>query len=133
MLLPAFILRIVFNIRLQNAFAIILCVNFVDLFALELHRAIAEKMLRDERAVIARAKANIARWLSSGSFPNEVGAPLREWREILERETPENLRRLLVQQTDEGQRLRSSSPFTGILSKAEREAIMKKCAEIEPI
>ncbi|HMS08419.1 MAG TPA: hypothetical protein PKE66_02955 [Pyrinomonadaceae bacterium] len=107
--------------------------NFVDLFALELHRAIAEKMLRDERAVIARAKANIARWLNSGNFPNEIGAPLREWMKILESESPANLRKLIVEQSDEGQRLRSSSPFTGILSKAEREAIMKKCAEIEPV
>lgn len=107
--------------------------NFVDLFALELHRAIAEKMLRDERAVIAKAKSIISRWLSSGNFPNEIGAPLREWSEILERESPANLRKLIVEQSDEGQRLRSSSPFTGILSKAERDVVWKKCAEIVPV
>lgn len=107
--------------------------NFVDLFSLELHRAIADKMLRDEEVVLKKAKENIVRWLKNGNVSGEAGSPILEWKEILDRESPAYIRRLLTALTPDGQRLRSSSPFTGILSKRERDAIMKNCAEIEPI
>jgi hypothetical protein len=37
---------------------------------------------------------------------------------------------LLVDPSDEGKRLRQSTPFAGILSKAEREAITRKMPSI---
>ncbi len=107
--------------------------TFVDLLSLELHKAVVEKMRGDEGTVIRRAKANVARWLRNENFRGEAGAPLREWQSILESNTPDEIGRLLISQTDDAQRLRSSSPFTGILTRKERDAILQKCAEIEPV
>lgn len=103
--------------------------NFVDRYSLTLHRAIAEKMLRDEDRILRIARGNLARWLKKESFAGSSGIPLREWQRILGNSTPTQIRRILTADTDESQRLRSSSPFTGILTKAERDKYWSECAE----
>ena len=45
-----------------------------------------------------------------------------EWVELLKRPWPE-IRTILLEESDEGQRLRSSHPFTGLISDEERDAI----------
>ena len=99
--------------------------NFIDLFNLILHRAVAEKLRQDAKSVLQTARNNINRWLTK----NESSA-LLEWRRILETRTPEEIIKIISQDSDEGQRLRSSSPFAGVLSEAEREKIWSECAEI---
>ena len=49
----------------------------------------------------------------------------REWRKILTRPWSE-IRRLLLDESDEGQRLRSSKPFAGIVTEEERLAIIER-------
>ena len=104
--------------------------NFVDRYSLILHRAIAEKMLRDEERILRIARSNLDRWLKKESFAGSTGIPLREWQQILENSTSAQIRRILTADTDESQRLRSSSPFTGILTKAERDKYWSECAEV---
>jgi len=102
--------------------------NFVDLFNLMFHRALAKKLRRDEKRVLQIARNNLNRWLKKNkSFA------LLEWREILETHTPNKIIKVISQDTDEGQRLRSSSPFAGVLTEAERERIWSECAEIRPV
>lgn len=104
--------------------------NFVDRYSLSIHRAVAEKMITDESAVISIARANLDRWLNSESFdPNERHA-LLEWKEILDDSEPAVIRRIITADTDEGQRLRSSSPFVGILTPDELKKFWSECAEI---
>ena len=107
--------------------------NFVDLYSLTLHRVVAEKMLADEEKVLQTARNNLARWLKSESFAGSEKFALLEWQKILENSTPEEIRKAITADTDEGQRLRSSSPFVGVLSEAEREKIWSECAEIRPV
>lgn len=104
--------------------------NQVDQFSYLLHLAIADKIRADSLSVIERARENVDRWLASGRF--EYGAELVfiEWRRILAELTPGEVIRLITEQTDQGQRLRSSTPFTGILTNAERETIWSQCAEV---
>ncbi len=99
--------------------------NFVDLFNLMLHRAVAERLRQDAKTVLQIARNNLNRWLKK----NENSA-LLEWRKILETHTPEEIIKIISQDTEEGQRLRSSSPFAGVLSDAERDKIWSECAEI---
>lgn len=99
--------------------------NFVDLFNLMLHRAVAKKLRRDAKSVLRISHDNLNRWLKK----NENSA-LLEWRKILETHTPEEIIKIISQDTNEGQRLRSSSPFVGVLSETERERIWSECAEI---
>lgn len=99
--------------------------NFIDVFNLMLHRAVAEKLRQDAKPVLQIARDNLNRWLKK----NENSA-LLEWRQLLETHTPEEIIKIISQDTDEGQRLRSSSPFVGVLSEVERERIWSECAEV---
>jgi hypothetical protein len=107
--------------------------NFVDYFSLMLHRVVAEKMFIDEAKVLQTARNNLARWLQSESFAGSERFALLEWQEILENSTTAEIRKIITQDTDEGQRLRSSSPFVGVLAETEREKIWSECAEIRPV
>ena len=99
--------------------------NSVDFFSLTLHRAVAEKMLTNEDGVLRIARENLDRWLNSPSFAKRGRRALLEWKEILDFSEPEVIRRIITADTDEGQRLRSSSPFAGVLTDEERENCMK--------
>jgi hypothetical protein len=57
-------------------------------------------------------------------------ASLREWMKILDRKRADEIADMITSDTDEGQRLRSSSPFVGILSHEERDKTWSECAEI---
>jgi len=98
---------------------------FLDEFSLLLHREIAARMRRNSREILKIAKENLNRWIAA---QGDVSA-LLEWKDLLENNTPEKLARIITQKNGEGQRLRSSSPFAGVLSESEREAIWRKCAE----
>ncbi len=87
----------------------------------------------DEAEVLQIAHHNLERWLKRESFAGSERFALLEWQKILENFTPEKIRKIITQDTDEGQRLRSSSPFVGVLSEVEREKIWSECAEIEPV
>lgn len=100
---------------------------FLDEFSLRLHREIAERLRRNPNEILHIAKENLNRWLAA---QGDVAA-LLEWKNLLENVASERLIKIITQETEEGQRLRSSSPFAGILSEAEREAIWRKCAERE--
>ena len=63
---------------------------------------------------------NIERWPKPhGDLPRAH----EEWRNLIEDEPWEKLRDILVEESDEGQRLRSSSHFAGIVTPEERERI----------
>lgn len=97
--------------------------NFVDLFSLMLHASVAEKLRLNPNEVLQIAQQNLNRWLE-----NENSA-LIEWQKILETYSPKEIIKIITQDTDEGQRLRSSSPFVDILSEMERDKIWNECAK----
>lgn len=91
----------------------------IDARSLALHEAIAAKIDADPgRRGLAEARANCQRWLRQHSTPAH-----EEWAAILENDW-EQVRAVLLQESEEGQRLRQSSPFAGILSTTERLAIL---------
>ena len=83
-----------------------------------------------EAEVLQTARNNLERWLKSESFAGSERFALLEWQKILDDSTAEEIIKIITQDTDEGQRLRSSSPFAGVLSEAEREKVWSECAEI---
>ena len=90
----------------------------LDERSLALHRLVADKVLADP-ALLAKARENIRRWrANSGS----ATLTLTEWGEILDG-TAEQVARLLTERSERASRLRQSSPFTGILTEAERRVI----------
>src|SRR5438270_4479671 len=89
---------------------------FLDEFALAYHRAVAERLRAEPEAVLQCARRNLNRWTEGDAFGAGEWASLEEWREILGGSDVERLIEIITDTTDEGQRLRSSSPFVGALS-----------------
>ena len=90
--------------------------------SLEMMKRIAQHIDAEPVRWMAHARANLARWIREAN-EQEATYTQREWRALLERHDWHRLRAMLLAETDEGQRLRSSHPFTGILSVHERRAV----------
>jgi len=88
------------------------------------HQVIAERLRADPTRVIGRAQANLARWAGrySGRPPPQW---MREWQSLLEGPV-ETVLQVLTGADEESVRLRSSSPFAGILSAQERQNIIER-------
>ena len=100
--------------------------SFSDLLA----RAVADKLERDP-SLLRIAIENIGRWLTQGV----ITAPNRflRWRELCERAAfdataLQDILELLRSDTEEARRWRDFSPFAGVLSSAERRAIIRQCS-----
>jgi hypothetical protein len=91
----------------------------LDARSLAMHCKVVQKISRDPQ-LLDKAKENLRRWIakSAGSKPRY----LREWEEILERPWHE-IAGLITDMSEEATRLRSSSPFAGVISPEEREQI----------
>lgn len=90
-----------------------------DARSLAMHCVIAEKISRDPK-LLGIARENIARWSAKSADPQR--GYLKEWRDILDREWSE-IAELMTNMSEEATRLRSSSPFAGVLDARERERI----------
>ena len=97
-----------------------------DFRSLDIHTLIADKIVHDPDLVINRAISNISRWKALNDTPQPY---LDEWLEIINK-GPEFLIEFLKSTSEDGQRLRSSSPFTGILSEQERLEIFNKYSDL---
>jgi len=88
-----------------------------DWRSLEMHRLIAKK-LEANPSLVERARSNISRWKSlRGETP-----AYSKWEDILSSGN-DRILRALTAEDQESARLRSSTPFTGILSATERKEI----------
>jgi hypothetical protein len=102
---------------------------FLDEFALAYHRAVAERLRAEPDAVLERARLTLSRWSEGDVFEAGEQASLEEWRVILGVTDVDRLIEIMTDTSDEGQRLRSSSPFVGALSPEERLEILAACEQ----
>src|SRR5665213_2561327 len=87
----------------------------IDQRSLAMAKAVVERIDRDpERAGLKKAKAACERWFHSDPTP-----AIGEWMAILERSWDE-IRQVLLDESEEGQGLRQSTPFSGVLTPQER-------------
>ena len=93
--------------------------RILDARSLAMHCRIVQKISRDPR-LLEKAKDNLSRWST------KIGGPkphyLMEWQEILDKPWL-TVAEIMTSMSEEGTRLRSSSPFAGILTEKEREQI----------
>ena len=94
--------------------------EWIDERSLALHEAVAAR-LEAEPQLLEVARANLKRWLAA-----RPAAALREWQRLLDSLPLPQLVQLLRSPEEEAARLRQSSPFAGILSRAERQAILSR-------
>ena len=90
----------------------------IDERSLALHRLVAAK-LRADPAILNEARDNLLRWQKMDGSPV---LPLSEWEKILSG-TPSQVAAFLEERSERATRLRQSSPFAGILTEAERNAV----------
>jgi hypothetical protein len=84
-----------------------------------MHCKIAQKITRDP-TLLDKARANLERWIAKSG--DRQPPYLREWQQILERPWPE-IAELITSMSEDATRLRSSSPFAGVLTPREREQV----------
>ena len=91
----------------------------IDRRSLEMARLVVKKIDADP-SLFRVAHENLQRWrrVRGGTLPRCS----EEWEKLLERPWTE-IRNILLDESDEGQRLRSSHPFTGLVSEKERRRI----------
>lgn len=92
-----------------------------DYRSLALHKAVAQKIEQDP-SLLQKAIDNIERWKKQNNYSQPY---LDEWLEHINL----GLQHLLVfmqEKTEEAARLRSSSPFVGIITQEERDEIFRK-------
>lgn len=100
----------------------------IDELVLEYHRLIADRLQADPESVLEHARSNLERWMAAHQGTGSAYA-LEEWQQLLNNKTTQELIRLITEESDRGQRLRSSTPFTGILSAQERMELRAKNEE----
>ncbi len=94
--------------------------EWIDERSLALHEAVAAKLQREPK-LVELARANLKRWLAQ-----ESAAPLLEWQRLLDILPLPKLLELLRSPDEDATRLRQSSPFAGLLTPAERQAILSR-------
>ena len=87
--------------------------------SLAMHAVIAEKIQRNPK-LLDVAHRNLERWRAR--WDDQAPAWHREWTDIMQRPWPE-IAAIITEPSEEGARLRQSTPFAGILSTAERRRI----------
>lgn len=93
--------------------------RLLDARSLAMHCKIAQKISRNPE-LLTVAKQNLARWRQKSAGDNPPY--LAEWQEILDRPWME-IAGFITNTSEEATRLRSSSPFAGVLSTVERRRI----------
>lgn len=81
---------------------------------------IARKLRQDSR-ILPLARRNLRKWTKLDG--SNVRPVFKEWNSILTRLNAVEIAKFLCSDTPMARRLRQSSPFAGVLTKAEREAI----------
>ena len=95
------------------------------------HPEIDRRSLERAKLIVAKVDANpsliriavenLERWMKrTGDVPNACDV---EWMALVTERPWSELRAILLDESDEGQRLRSSHPFIGILTDEERESV----------
>ena len=94
---------------------------WIDARSLDMARIVVARIDADP-VLVHVAHDNLARWRRRHGGLSRAH---REWAEILERPWAE-IREILLDESDEGQRLRSSSPFVGIVTEEERWRVIAR-------
>jgi hypothetical protein len=96
--------------------------RLIDERSLAFDRLIVEKLRRDP-TLVDKARANLSRWLQT--YDQRSVPTLLEWQRLLDGPFVELLA-ILESTGERAARLRQSSPFCGILTPAERLAIIRE-------
>ena len=104
--------------------------DLIDRRSLELHRLVAGK-IRQQPELMDLVRDKLDRTLGESRLSDSCKDALREWQTIFSLKSFEEILEILVEDSDEGQRLRQSTPFSGILSQQERGEVFRRYESAE--
>jgi len=104
--------------------------DLIDRRSLDLNRLVAEK-IRQQPELMNMVREKLDRILGEPRFSESCKDALREWQTIFSLKSSNEILEILVEDSNEGQRLRQSTPFTGILNQQEREEVFRRYAPAE--
>ncbi len=93
--------------------------RILDARSLAMHCKIAQKISQNP-SLLRKVKDNLSRW--SAKYDGPKPRYIMEWREILDMPWPA-IAAMITNMSEDAMRLRSSSPFAGILNDEERDQI----------
>lgn len=99
--------------------------DLIDRRSLELNQLVVEK-IRRQPELMDFVRRNLDHTLSESVLSESCKNALREWRTIFSLKSFDEILGILVEDSDEGQRLRQSTPFTGILNQRERLEVFRR-------
>jgi len=99
--------------------------DLIDRRSLELNRLVVEK-IRQKPELMDFVRQNLDRTLIEPILSESCKNALQEWRTIFSLRSFDEILGILVEDSDEGQRLRQSTPFTGILNQRERLEVFRR-------
>lgn len=100
--------------------------QFIDMVNLAYHQEIAARLRAMPDEILGRARGNLKRWLAAHAGTSTARA-LKEWESLIETRTIPELIAIITEDSDQGQRLRQSTPFVGVLSPQERKDLFTRC------
>ncbi len=90
--------------------------------SLQVHKLVAKKLQKNPQTVLDKARRNIKKWgWDSESRPSPY---MIAWKQLLDKPIDQIIK-IITSPGEKGTLLRSSSPFEGVLTKAERERTIK--------
>jgi hypothetical protein len=98
--------------------------DLTDQRLLEMHRLIGEKLRKNPKLLetsISRLREVIVERRQKDLYVE----PFEEWLNILETWPKSKIFELLISKSEEGNRLRQSGPFFGVLSEEERQKVFR--------
>ena len=101
--------------------------NRHDKLSFAFHAAVKRELLSDPERVLTIAKNNLQRWRKNY---NDEPKWMDDWNKIIEKGTS-SVVNVLDGKDEASTLLRSSSPFTGVISQSERMHIIQKYVESE--
>lgn len=104
--------------------------DLIDRRSLELHRLVAGK-IRQQPELMDLVREKLDRTLGESRLSESCKDALREWQTIFSLKSFEEILEILVEDSDEGQRLRQSTPFSGILTQQERGEVFRRYESAE--
>ncbi len=100
----------------------------IDRRSLALNRLVADK-IRQQPALMSFVRSNLREALSDPVLSESAKDSLREWEQLFRTRSLAEVLNILVEDSDEGQRLRQSTPFWGVLTPRERLSVFSRSHE----
>ena len=102
--------------------------QFLDAIRWRCHQIMAERIRRDP-SLLRIPRQNIERWLALDAYDEGEKRSVLEWAPLLEETQLDELIKRMTDPGEEGQRMRQSSPFVGVLHPGERDEIRDRMIE----